>query len=209
MHFYNFRRDVVPPLVSRIEGELKQNKSNKWRNRIIGEDIIDPSTLLTNPKNWRLHPDKQKNILVKVLDSVGWVQPVLVNKQTGFLVDGHLRVTAAIEKKEESIPVQYVDLSEQEENFILTTFDPIAGLALCNNDALKDLVEESDMKHDKLFKDLFGSKIEDPVEQMEEDMKLDLKYQYKILVDCEDEERQANLLKVLKEGGWVCKPLIL
>nr|MBA3627289.1 hypothetical protein [Chloroflexota bacterium] len=51
-----------------------------------------PDQLLANPKNWRIHPASQQGALASVLDDVGWVGQVLVNRRTGHLVDGHLRV---------------------------------------------------------------------------------------------------------------------
>jgi len=42
-----------------------------WKNRIIGHDEVDPTTLKANPKNWRLHPTLQRKAMAQVLDSVG------------------------------------------------------------------------------------------------------------------------------------------
>jgi len=76
-----------------------------------------------------------------VLDQVGWVQSVIVNKNSGNIVDGHLRVSEAINNKED-VPVVYVDLTDDEEKLILATIDPLSALAKTNNDALKSLVED-------------------------------------------------------------------
>jgi len=86
-----------------------------WRDRIVGTGEADPKELLPNPKNWRKHPERQRRALSKALDRVGWVQDVIVNKTTGHLVDGHLRVALAQNAGAEAIPVTYVELSEQEE----------------------------------------------------------------------------------------------
>jgi hypothetical protein len=66
-----------------------------WRNRIVGTGEEAPDRLLANPRNWRLHPSSQQEALASVLDDVGWVGQVLVNRRTGMLVDGHLRVELA------------------------------------------------------------------------------------------------------------------
>jgi len=60
----------------------------------------------------------------RVLTEVGWVQDVIVNKASGFVVDGHARVALAI-KAGEKVPVVYVELDEREEAVILATLDPV------------------------------------------------------------------------------------
>ena len=75
-----------------------------------------------------------------MLEEVGWVQSVILNRRTGRLVDGHLRIELAIKNKEELVPVTVVDLSEDEEDAILASFDPISAMAKINHDALSALV---------------------------------------------------------------------
>lgn len=113
-----------------------------WRNRIEGYGEEAPGDLLANPRNWRLHPKTQQDALGEVLAEVGWVTDVIVNKRTGFVLDGHLRVELAISKGEAMVPVKYVDLSEAEEALILLTFDPIAGMAAAAKDNLADLLAD-------------------------------------------------------------------
>ena len=56
---------------------------------MVGEGAVAPDQLLANPRNWRIHPHEQEKALETVLDKVGWVQRVIVNQRTGFVVDGH------------------------------------------------------------------------------------------------------------------------
>ena len=73
-----------------------------------------------------------------VLAEVGWVQDIIVNKRTGFVVDGHARVALAISAGER-VPVVYVDLSENEEALILATLDPLSAMAVTDEDLLAGL----------------------------------------------------------------------
>jgi len=121
-----------------------------WRSRIVGHGEEAPDQLLANPRNWRIHPKAQQDALAGVLSEVGWVQEVIVNQQTGFVVDGHLRVAMAISRGEPSVPVVYVDLSEEEETLILATLDPLAGMAVAAKDALADLLKDVATKSDAM-----------------------------------------------------------
>jgi hypothetical protein len=100
-----------------------------WESKIVGEDDVDPSQLLANPQNWRIHTQAQEQLLSGVINEVGIVQRVVVNAVTGHVVDGHLRVAMAISQDQPTIPVSYVELTEDEEKKVLATFDPIGGLA--------------------------------------------------------------------------------
>ena len=111
-----------------------------WESRIVGHGEAAPADLVGNPRNWRTHPKAQRDALAGVLDQVGWVQDVIVNRRTGYLVDGHARVAVAAQRGEASVPVVYVDLSEDEELLILATLDPLAAMAEADTDALADLL---------------------------------------------------------------------
>lgn len=122
------------------EGEAP---ASPWRNRIVGDGSVAPEKLLQNPKNWRLHPKHQEQGLAAVLDEVGWVQRIVVNRRTGFVVDGHLRARLAIERGEKTIPVGYVDLTDREEAIILAALDPLAALAGRDDEALKKILRSA------------------------------------------------------------------
>lgn len=91
--------------------------------RIVGHGTEAPDQLLANPRNWRIHPKAQQDALSGVLGEVGWVQSIIVNQRTGFVVDGHARVEIAINRGESSVPVVYVDLDENEEGIVLAELD--------------------------------------------------------------------------------------
>jgi ParB-like chromosome segregation protein Spo0J len=114
----------------------------EWRNRIIATGEESPDQLLANPLNFRRHPKHQQEALRGVLNEVGWVQDVIVNRTTGHLIDGHLRVELALRDNAPTVPVKYVDLSAAEEALILATFDPIGALANADRETLAALLEE-------------------------------------------------------------------
>lgn len=113
-----------------------------WKNRIVATGDEAPDQLLANPANWRSHPELQQDELSKILETVGWVQRVIVNRRTGHLVDGHLRVQLALRRDEETVPVTYIDVSQAEERLILATLDPLAALAGRVPEKLDELVTD-------------------------------------------------------------------
>lgn len=109
----------------------------EWRNRIVESGTAEAGTLMPNPRNWRRHPAVQQAALSKGLQGVGWVQSVVVNRRTGRLLDGHLRVALALEQGTgTAVPVNWVELTEEEETAVLVTLDPIAGMATTDEETL-------------------------------------------------------------------------
>jgi len=112
----------------------------KIKNRIIGSGEEQLDQIMFNPRNWRIHPLSQQDALKGVLEEVGWVQQVIVNRRTGNLIDGHLRCQLAAREGQKTIPVVYVDVSEDEEALVLATLDPIAAMAATDKQKLDELL---------------------------------------------------------------------
>lgn len=119
---------------------MSATSSSPWRSRITGQGAEDPTQLLANPANWRVHPGGQRDALRGSLDTVGWVQQVMVNTVTGHVVDGHARVEEAISRGEPTVPVLYVELTQEEEDVVLATLDPISALATADPERLQELL---------------------------------------------------------------------
>lgn len=113
-----------------------------WQNRIVGHGEESPEQLVANPLNWRIHPKGQQAALQGTIDDIGFIRSVTVNRRTGFVLDGHLRVTLALRSGQKSIPVEYVDLSEAEEAEALATLDPIAAMAAADKSAVDNLLKQ-------------------------------------------------------------------
>ena len=133
------------------------------RNRIVGYGDVDIDSVVFNEKNWRIHPKNQQDGLSGILEDVGLVLGVLINKRTDpswgaasqgveTLIDGHLRVTLADRAGEKTIPVTYVDLTEKEEAEILATLDPIGAMAATDKQKLDELLRDIDTGNEEVMK---------------------------------------------------------
>lgn len=116
-----------------------------WRNRIVESGAANPQELAKgyNSANWRSHPQIQREALEEALDSIGVLQPVLFNRLSGKVIDGHLRIELAILKGQPLIPVNYVELTDDEEAFALATLDAITEQAQPIPDKLAALLERT------------------------------------------------------------------
>jgi hypothetical protein len=143
----------VTPVAARCKAGLEMTTAapeSRWRNRIVGHADMPPGDLLPNPRNWRSHPPEQQRALSGALAEVGWVAEVLVNRTTGHVVDGHLRVELALARDEATVPVTYVELSDDEERLVLASLDPLAAMASAEQEQLAALLEDLDPADDGL-----------------------------------------------------------
>ena len=111
-----------------------------WRNRIVGHADVAPAELVPNPRNWRGHPPEQQRALSGALAEVGWVAEVFVNRTTGHVVDGHLRIQLALARDEPTVPVTCDELSDDEERLVLASLDPLAAMATAEQEQLAALL---------------------------------------------------------------------
>jgi hypothetical protein len=120
----------------------------EWPIKIVGYGEEDPTQLLANPRNWRVHPKAQREVLRGVLRETGWTAPVMVNKVTGHVVDGHARIEEAIKADQARVPVVYLELTEEQEIRELATHDPIAEMAVADEAVLNALIAEAQTTDD-------------------------------------------------------------
>jgi ParB-like chromosome segregation protein Spo0J len=102
------------------------------RDRIKGFQRIKAKDLLPNERNWRIHPPEQESALKGILSEIGFAGAILVRPVVGGkfqIIDGHLRAKTAPNM---DIPVLVTDLSPEEADKLLLTYDPISAMALAD-----------------------------------------------------------------------------
>jgi hypothetical protein len=112
------------------------------RSRIVAHGYEAPEQLLAHPNNFRRHPGEQLDALRGSLAELGWVKGIIVNRTTGHVVDGHARVEEAMRQGITKVPVDYVELSADEEKLALAVLDPVSELATRDDALLAGLLSE-------------------------------------------------------------------
>lgn len=170
-----------------------------WRSRIVDHGELDPRDILPHPSNWRRHPKRQAAALAGALGRVGWVATPTINRTTGRLLDGHLRVEQAIEHGERAIPVSYVELDEHEELLVLASLDPLSAMAHEDDVALQEILgrlREADVDLEALAKEIHPP----PKEAKSAE-----RSQFFVLITIESEGDQLALHERLVAEGYRCR----
>src|SRR5262245_25641718 len=111
------------------------------RDRVKDFRRVRASELLPNPKNWRVHPQNQRDALRGVLAEVGMADALLARETPHglMLIDGHAR---AEEAPDAEWPVLVLDVSDEEAAKLLATLDPLAAMAEADAAKLASLLAE-------------------------------------------------------------------
>lgn len=117
-----------------------------WRNRIVDYGEMTAAEIAANPRNPKIHGDAQRKAVSALLDDVGWVAPLVINRSSGLLLDGHMRLEQAAARG--PIPVVFVELSDDEEAEVLALMDPIGTMAAHDQGALDALIAGMDTSVD-------------------------------------------------------------
>ena len=103
---------------------------------------VPASELRANPKNWRRHPPSQEAALRGVLEDIGFADAVIARETDDGLelIDGHLRQEVM---GDQVVPVLIVDVTEEEADKMLLTYDPLAMMAHADQDQLLHLLRDT------------------------------------------------------------------
>ena len=132
-------------------------------NKIIKcshSETEEPNKLIPHPKNPNTHPQKQIDLLAKIIKHQGFRNPIVVSKTSGFVIAGHARLKAAIALGLDQVPVDYQDFkTEADEWAHLIADNKLAELAQSDDSMLADLLHE--LTNDGIDAELAGFGEED------------------------------------------------
>ena len=165
--------------------------------------------------NPRTITDKARKHLEASIERFGMVQPIVWNKRTGNIVGGHQRLAVLQKKGIEKVKVVEVDLDEAEEiqlNLAMNnphaqgTFDfgKLESLKLSLESLDVPLSELEDFGLLDIFKDCGIVEKEKPNVGPQIN-----NWEYQIIIECDSEEQQAELLAQFIKEGLTCRASIL
>lgn len=185
-----------------------------FRDRIKELRRVPAGDLLPNPKNWRTHPDSQRNALRSVLADVGYADALLVRERDDSqleLIDGHLRAETT---PDSLVPVLVLDVNALEADKILLTHDPLAAMAGADSQKVSDLVNACEFEHpqivamlDELEKEIHQQSwpFDDPSERPE----VEIPESFQVVIECNGEHEQEQVYQRMRKEGYRCRVLTL
>ena len=159
--------------------------------------------LIPAPYNPRQSTAKQEKHLKESLEKFGLVEPIIFNKQTGYIVGGHFRVRELKKLGIKEIECVIVDLNEDDEKELNIRLNANTGSwdwdTLANDWDVVDL-------------EAWGLEIpgfDEGNDEDLEDLSDKIKSMFKIEVICKDEQEQEKTYNKLIEQNYECRLLTL
>jgi hypothetical protein len=184
------------------------------RNRIKSHRRVRAGDLVPHELNPRRHNDAQRDTLLALYAAVGFARSLLAYELPDGrlkLIDGHLRQSMDPDME---VDVEILDVDDAEARALLLSLDPLAQLADYDVQALERLQQLTPTDSDALA-NLWASIAQanaDTDESLKEahaaKPERDVREQFLILVECEDEQQQVELLQRFQGEGLTCKPLL-
>lgn len=207
-----------------MSGPFRMSK----HNRIKEHRQVRAGDLVPHPLNPRTHPGQQKEALQALYKEVGFARSLLAYELPDGrlqLIDGHLRRSI---DPDLVVTVEVLDVTEEEAHILLLSLDPMAALAGFDGAVLDQLRQQADSDSDVLQSFWAGIQASEPAVLPESEPEgddqggegdgggsggqrpgsKDIEERFHVIVECDDEAHQAELLERFKRQGWSVKALL-
>lgn len=86
-------------------------------------EYVHPKTLIPHPKNRNIHPENQIEKLEKLIKTFGFKVPILISKNSGYIVSGHARHLVALRLNLETVPIIFLEFDSEEKEYAFLVND--------------------------------------------------------------------------------------
>jgi hypothetical protein len=211
-------RGLTPPArLKKIGAETAMNhrsfktgmKVEQPRNRIKRHERVRAGDLVRHELNPRLHSQAQRAALASIYGEIGFARSLLAYELPDGrlkLIDGHLRADM---NPDHEVEVEVLDVDDAEARALLLVIDPMAQLAGYDAEVLqqvRDLTENDS----RAVKDLWQT-LKEAGEQTKRTLAALQRApaeQFLVVVECDDEAQQRELLARFHEEGLRCQAKI-
>lgn len=116
-----------------------------WTHKLVKTENLSVETLLkmAHPENAREHPSHQLEATEELIETIGLIDELKANINSGHIFNGHARIQIALQSGQTSLPVNWYDLTEDEERLALEQYDAMTYEATYNPDKLRALMEKT------------------------------------------------------------------
>jgi len=159
-------------------------------------DLVNLTELKPNPKNANRHSPEQIERLAKIIDFQGQRSPIVVSRNSGFIVKGHGRLDAIKKLGWTQCAVDFQSYNTPEHEYADCIADnEIGRWAEFDWQAFK---EDSFEIEDFDF-DLFG------IDSLKKESPKTPEEKYQIIIECKDALEQADFLEEFETRSLQCK----
>jgi hypothetical protein len=178
------------------------------RNRIKGHRRVRAGDLVPHEFNFRCHPDNQKHALTALYEQVGFARSLLAYELPDGrlkLIDGHLRRDFDPNME---VEVEILDVNDEEARALLLSIDPLAQLAV-NQEQLQTRLMELTLVVGPglgvLWEATAAATLDRPAASGGRERPGVFAHEFYVLIACRDEQHQVELLRRFQAEGLDCQ----
>ena len=187
----------------------KTLKVEQPRNRIKRHQRVRAGDLVGHELNPHVHSQAQRAALASIYGEIGFARSLLAYELPDGklkLIDGHRRADM---NPDHEVEVEVLDVDDAEARALLLVIDPLAALSGYDADILKDLREQAEADS-QAVKDLWQTlkEADEKAKRALDAMNQLPPEQFLVVIECDDETHQRELLTRFHEEGLRCQAKI-
>jgi hypothetical protein len=177
------------------------------RNRIKSHRRVRAGELVPHEFNYRYHPDNQKRALEALYAEIGFARSLLAYELPDGrlkLIDGHLRRDIDPDME---VDVEVLDVNDDEARALLLSIDPLAALAVQQEQLQTRLLEMTPAANPelkKMWEQAAIGVLEPPPRPFGREVEPE-PLRYFVLIPCRGELHQRELLERFRQEGIDCE----
>ena len=175
------------------------------------DEMVPVHKLVVNPKNPNRHPEKQIELLSKIIDYQGQRSPIVVSSRSGFIVKGHGRLEAIIKLGWLECAVDYQEYDDEAQEFAdMIADNKIAEFAVHDDEMFKLEALNLQLDVSGFDLDLFGVPdliLNSPDNFLDDKPDTDQGQTFKVEVVCVNGEEMTALVDELSGRGLIAKAI--
>lgn len=161
----------------------------------------------------RQHPQNPRKgdvaVIAKSIDVNGFYGAVVAQRSTGYVLAGNHRLLAAKQHGIDELPVLWLDVDDDAARRILLVDNRANDLASYDNDQLAELLRDIDLDGTGYTDDDLAKLLNDGSSEGD-DSSMELGADsLSIIVECDSEQQQSDLLERFEAEGLQCRPLMM
>ena len=140
------KMDLFLPVVqfSAKNGDTMSDKKNGSRARDaeeIAAIMVDPKTLVPNPKNPRKNDSSVAGVKASI-SAYGFGDPIVCRVANRMVIAGHTRLKASLELGLEKVPVRFMDITQLKADALMIASNRTGEKAIWDKDLLANILGE-------------------------------------------------------------------
>ena len=164
---------------------------------------------------WDRNPRKNDENVARVAKSIqrfGFASPIIARTADRTIIAGHTRWKAAQSLKMDRVPVRFLDLDPADAHLLALADNRLNELSPWDDAELQRLLGEYGLE-DAALAGWSSADLEKMADELLDDVpstdqSSDAIVGFAVLIECESEEHQLDVIGKAEEMGWKCRALI-